>query len=1835
VATLDISSYRFEQLRQVCDISYFRAICLQGKQPPIIVAKANSDALEQTTSIRLHNEFALSEQINPLWGIKPSQLMIVGDSTTLIYSNYTAEPLHWQIKGQLELKQFFPLALKLVATLKHLHHSGLVHKDIKPSSFLIDGDGCIFLSNFGFAQKIEDIQHSDAVLFFKSTLAYISPEHSEFSEYKIDQRSDLYSIGIILYEFLSGCLPIELPDSASIHEWLHCHRVSEPKPPHIINFNIPIWLSKLVLKLLEKSPEKRYQSADMLESDLLFCSTNWHEVGNIPSFPLGENYHSSGLDVSDTLHQREQELTTMHAALESARLDQTPTLVFVQGPAGIGKSSLLEQFMSDIAFNGSCIAYNQAEPYKQNAPYAVLISAFKHALTQILRSHPEERLFWQQQIHSSPHLVTDAVLNLFPEFQQLTANVDVYTHADKHNNLHRPDQFEGTLRNIISTLSTTTRPFVLILDDVHWLDKMSINLLNTLLNQNHQLSFLLVVTQRDTNETAQSSIQLSNKTTLLRLQPLGLPSVRKILVSTFRTNQTNIIQLAELIHLKTYGCPFFVKSLIKTLFNQELIKFEPISRTWLCQQGAIESFAYTENVAQDIIQQFKTLPESTQQLLISMSIVGRSTETTLIEALFIDDNIELQCKILPAVNIGILHRTKNGFAFFHDSVHTTIKELANPSQKMQLHLQIGRRLVEKTTKTQNIGVLFHAIEHLSHAATLLTDPDERLNLMPLVLETAQKAKHAHSFEFAQKTLEFAYQLLPEDTEEHQRLQTSITLEQAECELLAGNLNHAQKRLLTVIDAQIGLIQTTEAYRLYVELLLRQSNYIAAVNAAIDGLRAANIHISATPSNIECDEVYLHLMQRLSKTLTLTNLPRLDNKEVEAALSLLSALSVPASFTSANLHFMQLSLMIELTLDNGISGPSAAALGWFGVLIAERYEQYKMGFELCQLARTLVNQHHFDDYEGKTLLTLDQVSVWTKPLSFSIECVNAGFSAAINQGDVATACFECCHQVANLFTLGTPLNKVLQEIERGLTFSQKSGFEDVKVIMLIQQAFIENLHHNKHEPLSGHTFLSMVEQSTDGDIADRMSTLIFWFWLYKGISHYLADEIEDATDSLITAGYYVWSAPAHIHLLDYHFFSALTITANHYSVQDKKVAQKKLLTHYQKIAVWTKNNPQSFADKALILEGEIARFDGNFFLAMSKFEAAIACYQNSDFIQYRAIAHELAAKLAIGHGQLTTARAHIENAIQCFSSWAAQSKVQQLCGSYAHLNISHIRNEQGVILVNANKSGRYQSAALKATRTMTEFGGDEEILQQLLTIIVEQASAKRGALIRLCGQRLIIETLADTTYDGLSVITSGVEISPSDAPQTILRACIRSQKLIYVEKIFESPYELDCYWQNNYDRSVLCLPMIAHNKQLGVLYLEYNPQDINVSDDYTNALKFLAAKAALSLETAQLRKNFSESVAKHSEIERAYLVTRTSLNLGEKICKTGSWHWDLATDIVTCSVEMCRIFGIEPNNNQRTFQSVSAFFHPDDQRSVMEKITKAVAYQNTFDVDHRIIRSNGNVIYLNGQGCPVLGKDNSVDYVGTVSDITSRRVAEDALRIAQEDLARVSRINTVGQLTSSIAHEINQPLMSIVSNAGAGLRWLKRDQPNLEEAMISMQAIASEGLRAGQIVENIRNLTRNIKPSFTKVNLHTIVEHVLTIVRSEVVHKNVVIKLHIKADKLDIEGDSIQLQQVMLNILMNAIEAMSEVYDRRRLLTVYLSNPDDTNIVIAFNDTGPGISHEVSQHLFDAFYTTKKNGMGMGLAICQSIIKLHQGKLVATSRNNIGSVFSITLPLIKD
>lgn len=432
------------------------------------------------------------------------------------------------------------------------------------------------------------------------------------------------------------------------------------------------------------------------------------------------------------------------------------------------------------------------------------------------------------------------------------------------------------------------------------------------------------------------------------------------------------------------------------------------------------------------------------------------------------------------------------------------------------------------------------------------------------------------------------------------------------------------------------------------------------------------------------------------------------------------------------------------------------------------------------------------------------------------------------------------------------------------------------------------------------------------------------------------------------------------------------------------------------------------------------------------------------------------------------------------------------------------------------------------------------------------------------------------------------------------------------------------------QDMLQLELAQRGEALGTLYLAgagFDARQLQLAH-------WIAAQAATALSNALSHARLRRENELLACAEQELRTSQELLKQGERFSRTGSMRYLVREDLMFCSDELCRIYGLEQGRNCITYDEFAALMHPDDRQEVIETVDAAVAMGGTIRVEHRICRhDNGEVRYVSGIGKPVWVDGTFVEYVGTATDITVRRQAEYAMRAAQADLERVSRANTVGQLTASIAHEINQPLMSIVSNAGASLRWLDRAPPDLEHARAGLRDIIAEGQRAGGMIAGLLGLTRNAEPVFERLNLNAAIRHILAISRSELERKEVSLTLALMPNEACVLGDLVQIQQVLLNLVVNAIEAMAETTGRPRALTVTSACIDEQRIEVAVRDTGEGIAPEAMPRVFDAFYTTKENGMGMGLAICRSIVENHRGKLRVAAAQPCGTVFSFDLPRV--
>jgi PAS domain S-box-containing protein len=354
--------------------------------------------------------------------------------------------------------------------------------------------------------------------------------------------------------------------------------------------------------------------------------------------------------------------------------------------------------------------------------------------------------------------------------------------------------------------------------------------------------------------------------------------------------------------------------------------------------------------------------------------------------------------------------------------------------------------------------------------------------------------------------------------------------------------------------------------------------------------------------------------------------------------------------------------------------------------------------------------------------------------------------------------------------------------------------------------------------------------------------------------------------------------------------------------------------------------------------------------------------------------------------------------------------------------------------------------------------------------------------------------------------------------------------------------------------------------------------------------------------------------------------------GQRLSHTGSWGWNSATGKFICSEEYCRIFGFN-RTEEPIFQSFQASVHPEDRALVQRTLDRAIHGRSGFSIEFRVTLPDGSFRDIHGMGHPVLTETGDLnDYIGIMMDITERKRSEEALHNAHTELSRVARLTMVGELMASIAHEIHQPLGAMVASGNACLRWLAKDQPQLDDARFAAERIVRDGHRAGNILKSVRALVGDAAPDMTEFDINNAIRDVLVLARSELHEHDIQLESELSDGLAPVMGNKVQLQQVVLNLIMNAVEAMSPETNEPRLLRIRTQGDGPGAVLIAVEDSGPGIAPESVDRLFEAFFTTKPTGMGMGLSICRSIINAHGGRLWVSPGSPRGAVFQFTVPV---
>jgi PAS domain S-box-containing protein len=1588
------SGYLLVPLREGADFTLYRGRQHGNSSPVLAVALAAEQPSPQGLR-RLEHEYSLATALDPAWAAKPLALIRHEGQTILVLEDPGGEPLDWILErdqGQLlNLTRFLRIALGLTKALGQVHRHGLIHKDIKPANVLVNGDGDVWLTGFGIASRLPQVRQAAAPPeIIAGTLAYMAPEQTGRMNRSIDTRSDLYSLGVTLYQMLTGRLPFAAADAM---EWVHCHIARQPAP---LDQTIPAPLSAIIMRLLAKTAEDRYQTAVGLEADLERCLAEWEMQGHIDVFPLGTHDVPDRLLIPEKLYGREREVDAMLAAFDRVVAHGTTELVLVSGYSGVGKSSVVNELHKVLVPPRGLFAAGKFDQYKRDIPYATLAQAFQTLIRQILVKSEAEvdqwRVALQEAVGRNGHLI----VNLIPEVGFIIgkqAPIPDLPPRDAQN------RFQMVFRRFLSAFARPEHPLALFLDDLQWLDIATLDLLERLVTHPEVRHLLLVGAYRDNEVNASHPLtrtlgairDAGAKIQEIVLAPLGLDDVGRLGADALHCARDAAHPLAQLVHEKTGGNPFFAIQFFTALADEGLLWFDPVTLAWLWDMNRIRAKSYTDNVVDLMAGKLKRLSATTQQALKQLACLGNAAEVATLALVHGETEEAMHAALWEAVRAGLILQQESTYKFLHDRIQQAAYSLIPEEHRADVHLGIGRVLLASMTVDALAEHLFDVATQLNRGAALLIDPDEKAHVAAVDLTAGRKAKASAAFASARAYFSAGMALLDErDWSTQYDLMFNLWFERAECEFLTSNFDTAEQLIGELLQREASKVDQAAIYHLKVQLHEVKGEYARAVASAIACLNLLGIDIPVHPTQEQVQAEYETVWQTLNGRPIegLIDLPLMTDPEVQAAMQVLSVLSPPAYFTDFRLFCFQVCYMVKVAIQHGTSGASALAYGYFGSMLGPVFHRYNDGYRFAKLACDLVEKHGFIACQAKIYHLLGTVTVWTQPISSAIDFMRATFRTAIETGDLAFACYGMSQPITGLLLRNDPLDAVWRESEMALDFARKVKYGDVADIIRSQQRFIATMQ-GRTTTFSTFSDAQFDEAKFEAQLTgDRMPLMIFWYWMLKLKARFLSGDYAEALAVAGKVKLLLWTSAAQIQLLDYFYYTALTVAALYENASaDEQTDWRNLLTaHREHLGEWAENYPPTFGDKHALVSAELARTEGRDLDAMRLYEEAVRAARENGFVQNEGVANELAAQFYLKRGIEKVAHSYLRDARYCYLRWGALGKVKQLDQRYPHLH--EARDSACPTATIGTSLGQLDiETVIKSSQALSSEMVLPNLIEKLMRFAVEHVGAERGLLVLLRGEESQIEAEATTGHGGIKVTVRQAAVTPFDLPKSALQYVIRTRERVVLDDASAaSLYSEDDYVREKRPRSVLCLPIVKQSELVGVLYMENNLTPHAFTSDRLAVLELLASQAAISLENTNLYSDLQ-----HSE---AFLAQ------GQNISHTGSFRLNASSGEIFWSDETYNIFEHE-RAVKPTLELVFQRIHPDDRDLVQQAIDHATRQKTDFDFEHRLLMPDGSVKHLH-----VVVSSGDLEFVGVVTDVTAAKQAEDKIRRSEMELRQI-------------------------------------------------------------------------------------------------------------------------------------------------------------------------------------------------------------------------------------
>lgn len=1620
-----------EEIGQKGDIHVFRSIRqTDGKQ--VILKVVYEKNLTPKAYAILRHEYKLLSDIKILGVISPVSFENHHDTIVFVYEDPIGNFLSDTIKSGLHLaaglslKDFLCLALSMANNIAQVHHQKIIHKDINPYNFLINPNTFqSHLTGFYQASKLRREESEDLTGMAEESLSYISPERTGRMNRSVDLRSDLYSFGVTLYELSTGLLPFDVSDRL---ELIHFIMAKRPLAPYEINPSLPLVISEMIVKLMDKEAERRYQTIFGLISDLEECYRRLEQKGWVDDFVIGNFDFQNKLNIPEKLYGRNRELNLLTERFDNA-CKGDKKLVLISGEAGIGKTSIVNEVYKLKSVQNGFFLSGKFNKLRRSIPYSGVVDALRSLVKQILESSPDRLAFWKEKIVTALGANGRLIVDVIPELETITGHLPP---MEKLESIESKNRFVYTFIKFTRIFGKANHLLVVFLDDLQWADTETFKLINSIITDDAVKSFLLVGAYRQEeishshplNETLEAVQANGIPIDQVQLKPLDFGDITQLIADTLKLKKSQVKLLSNTVMQKTNRNPFFVTCFLNTLLQEGLLKFGSEKKRWRWDLEKIKKVGVTENVVDLLINSLNRLPTETLNIIQIGACIGIRFDIHSLNMFMKEDQNKILENILPAVESGLLissstydvkdektnHHEIVSFKFLHDRIHQAVFEMIDQDRIKEIHLQLGRNKIKNSVGKEVENEIFDIVHHLNISAKIIQNEEERYQAAEFNKIASRIGMHSaafkQAFQFAKAGLAF---LGPKAWKTHYNLTLSLHTKALQTAYPNADLQEIETIFKHVKKNSENLLDQVGAYKSLIQAYLAQNQFQKAVKAGFDILELLGCDFS-NHTDLSDTQIAFEKTRSLLKSKTaedLIQMPTMTDPNKTAILKLLADICVPVYFFRPELLPLMVFRAIKLSVIYGNLPESCFIYSVYGLLLTGLYADIDSGYQFGKIGLELAEKKANKEFQCKTIEIFNvHIRHNKKHIRETLDSLIIGYQSGVESGDLPFANFCVFNRCSHAYLMGQDLGWVEKEMEE---FSQVIKQHKQVTVLNFHSIFQQSVLNLRQKKGDAHLLL--------GDVYDEHLMLVrhqqtndrhalFYFYFNKMVLCYLFEEFDLAFEYSQQAENYIDGAIAMFNVPVFYFYDSLIRLAcypNASGDEKKKIIQK-ISINQDKMKVYSDSAPMNHRHKYLLVEAERLRVIGLDLEAFENYDLAISTAHKNGYMNEEALSLELTALFWLNKGNNMLANFYIQKAWYCYRKWGAFQKVRQIEKKYSKLiqgpkAFFNLRDRE---ISNSENAFRYRQGGIdlrtviKASQAVSSGMHIEELINVYMKTLMEGVGAQKSALIIKSDSVWRVEVY-NTLEQKILATRPGVAVEDfADISREIVDYVIRTGESVVLDDAWhEEKFSQDLYIRGENSKSILCMPIIYKTESMGIIYLENNLVSGVFTRERLSVIKIIAIHIAISIENANLYSNLRKTEKKYRDIfEKAV---------------EGIFQTSPEGKFITVNPAAAQLLGYDsPKDLMESVKDIGKQIYSlkEDREQFLELFKEK---QTVAGIEVKFRQKDGSLIWVSLHARRVNKQNGDIKLIeGTFIDITKRKEAEEAL-IGREEYFRKENV----------------------------------------------------------------------------------------------------------------------------------------------------------------------------------------------------------------------------------